>query len=97
MKIFDEAKDTINFDMETRVTTLVTTIGASTDLVSEGTRRLLVNGAYWCLGMEDTIQPNNSVAFVGPYNPVTFRFGGYRKGVKPADLEGWDTPILGEK
>jgi hypothetical protein len=37
------------------------------------------------------------VSFVGPYNPVTFNFGGYRKGVKPADIEGWDTPILGKK
>ena len=30
---------------------------------------------------------------VGPYHPVMFSFGGERKGVKPADIEGWDTPI----
>ena len=28
------------------------TIGASTDLQSEGTRRLLVNAAYWCMGLQ---------------------------------------------
>ena len=43
------------------------------------------------------IKADNDVAFVGPYHPVTFRFGGYRKGVKPADIEGFDTPILGQK
>ena len=29
-----------------------TTMGASVDLESEGLRRLLVNGCYWCMGME---------------------------------------------
>ncbi|MFT7664673.1 MAG: hypothetical protein ACI87A_002907, partial [Planctomycetota bacterium] len=31
---------------------------------------------------------------VGPYNPVDFSFGGYRREVRPSDLEGWDTPIF---
>ena len=30
---------------------LNTTMGASVDLESEGLRRLLVNGCYWCMGM----------------------------------------------
>ena len=30
-----------------------TTMGAATDLQSEGLRRLLVNAAYWCVGLED--------------------------------------------
>lgn len=72
-----------------------TTHGASEDILNEGFRRMLVNAHLWCLGMEDAIKPDNNVAFVGPYNPVTFKFGGHRKGVKPADIEGWDTPILG--
>ena len=29
-----------------------TTMGASTDLVAEGTRCMLVNAAYWCLGFK---------------------------------------------
>jgi len=74
-----------------------TTHGASEDIVNEGFRRMLVNAHLWCLGMEGEIKADNDVAFVGPYHPVTFRFGGYRKGVKPADIEGFDTPILGQK
>lgn len=34
-----------------------TTRGAATDLESEGLRRLLVNGVYWCVGLEDKIPP----------------------------------------
>jgi type 1 glutamine amidotransferase len=74
-----------------------TTHGASEDIVNEGFRRILVNAHLWCLGMDDSIKVDNNVSFVGPYNPVTFKFNGYRKGVKPADIEGWDTPILGKK
>ena len=74
-----------------------TTHGASEDILNEGFRRMLVNAHLWCLGMDDAIKADNNVAFVGPYNPVTFNFGGHRKGVKPSDIEGWDTPILGKK
>lgn len=74
-----------------------TTQGASEDILNEGFRRMLVNAHFWCLGMDDAIKADNDVSFVGPYNPVTFNFGGYRKGVKTADIEGWDTPILGKK
>ncbi|MFT5286524.1 MAG: type 1 glutamine amidotransferase [Planctomycetota bacterium] len=71
-----------------------TTHGASQDFVNEGFRRLLVNGTFWALGMEDAIMANSDVSFVGPYNPVDFSFGGYRREVRPSDLEGWDTPIF---
>ncbi|MFP6612224.1 MAG: ThuA domain-containing protein [Pirellulales bacterium] len=82
-------------DSKSRV--FATTQGASEDILNEGFRRILVNAHLWCLGMDNAIKPGNEVSFVGPYNPVTFNFGGYRKGVKPADIEGWDTPILGKK
>ena len=72
-----------------------TTHGASEDILNDGFRRLLINASLWCMGMEGAIRPDGPIAFVGPYHPVTFRFGGYRKGVKPADIAGWDTPILG--
>lgn len=71
-----------------------TTHGASEDLLNPGFRRMLVNATLWALGMEDVITPNLDVSFVGPYHPVTFSFGGYRRGVRPSDLAGWDTPIL---
>ena len=48
----------------------VTTMGASTDLVSEGVRRLLVNGVYWVLEMTDQIpETGANVDIVGTYEP----------------------------
>ncbi len=74
-----------------------TTQGASEDIVSEGVRRCIINGVFWCMEMEKHIKPKMDVAFVGPYHPATFSFGGYRKKVKPADIAGWDTPIWNPK
>jgi hypothetical protein len=74
-----------------------TTQGASEDIISDGVRRCIVNGVFWCMGLEKHIQPDMDVAFVGPYHPSTFSFGGYRKKVKPADIAGWDTPIWNPK
>jgi hypothetical protein len=51
------------------------TIGASTDLLNEGVRRLLVNAAYWALGMEEKIPADGAdVALVGKYEPTKFEF-----------------------
>jgi len=72
-----------------------TTHGASEDILSPGFRRMLINSCFWALGMENDIKPDSSVDFVGPYNPTTFKFEGNRKGVKPSDIEGWNSPILG--
>jgi len=71
-----------------------TTHGASEDIINDGFRRMMVNGALWCLSMDDSIKPDGRIDFVGPYNPVTFSFGGHRKNVKPSELEGWESPIL---
>jgi len=62
-----------------------TTMGAATDLESEGTRRLLVNATYWAVGLEDKIPEKTDVALVGEYHPLPFGFGGAKKGVKPED------------
>ncbi len=62
-----------------------TTMGASQDLVAEGTRRMLVNACYWCLAMEDAIRPEASVEVVGDYRPTPFGFGTHTEGVKPSD------------
>jgi type 1 glutamine amidotransferase len=72
-----------------------TTHGASEDIINDGFRRMMLNGCLWALGMDDDIKPDAPIAFIGPYNPVTFSFGGYRKNVRPADIRGFDTPILG--
>ena len=66
---------------------LGTTIGAATDLQSEGLRRLLVNACYWGVGLEDHIPAKSNVDIVGDYKPTNFGFGGFVKGVKPSDHE----------
>lgn len=62
-----------------------TTMGASQDLESEGTRRMLVNACYWGLGMEDKIAEKSNVKIVGEFKPSKFSFGGFVKGKKPRD------------
>ncbi len=63
-----------------------TTMGSASDLVSEGTRRMLVNAVYWCLGMANQIpDEGTNVDLVGEYKPTFYGFGGFKKGMKPAD------------
>ncbi|HUV62877.1 MAG TPA: ThuA domain-containing protein [Sedimentisphaerales bacterium] len=62
-----------------------TTMGAATDLESEGLRRLLVNAAYWCVGLDGGIPDKANVETVGEYKPTPFGFGKYKKGMKPSD------------
>jgi len=55
-----------------------TTLGASTDLLEAGTRRLIVNAAYWCVNMPDQIPTDGcKVDIVGEFKPTRFEF---RKG-----------------
>ena len=66
------------------------TIGASADLASEGTRRLLVNAVYWCLGMEDRIPSEGTqVDLVAPYSFTRFEFRDHsywiQRAMKPSD------------
>ena len=60
-----------------------TTMGAASDLPSEGLRRLLVNAAYWAVGLEDQIGDESDVALVGDFQPSKFGFGGAKKAVRP--------------
>ena len=71
-----------------------TTHGASEDLLNDGFRRMMVNACLWAAGLENSIRPDGNISLVGPYHPTTFAFEGYVKGVKPADLAGWDSPIV---
>lgn len=63
-----------------------TTMGAATDLLSSGLRRLLVNACYWAMGLEDKIPPAANVDIVGTFDPTPFKFGGHKKGLKPAAM-----------
>ena len=61
------------------------TMGAATDLLNEGLRRLLVNSAYWMVGLK--VSDRADVSLVGVYEPSNFGFGCFRNGVKPSDHE----------
>ena len=60
---------------------LCTTMGAASDLPSEGLRRLIVNGAYWATGLE--VPAKADVTVVGEFQPSMYGFGSFIKGVKP--------------
>jgi hypothetical protein len=50
-----------------------TTMGTSTDLLSAGVRRLILNGIYWALGMDDQIPADGIAAeLVGPFDPTGY-------------------------
>jgi hypothetical protein len=53
----------------------MSTMGSSVDLLNEPTRRLLVNGVYWCTGLEDQIPASGTrVDLVGKFEPTKFEF-----------------------
>jgi type 1 glutamine amidotransferase len=61
------------------------TMGASVDLKDAALRRLVVNGIYWCLGMEPEISLQRSVDPVGAYEPTYFGFGKHVAGRRPQE------------
>ena len=70
-----------------------TLYGTSEDITNEGYRRMLVNGCFWALGLENTIQPDLNIAFVGPFQPNTFNASANAKGIKPEMYAGFESPI----
>jgi hypothetical protein len=48
------------------------TIGAATDLLTEGTRRMLVNSVFWSLNLE--VPEKANVDLVGDYQPSAYAF-----------------------
>ncbi len=63
-----------------------TTMGASVDFACEDLRRLIVNAAYWAVGMEDKIPEKADADVVGEYEPTFYGFGKFKPSVKPSDL-----------
>lgn len=59
------------------------TMGSGTDLKNAGLRRLIVNAAYWGMGMEASITPSRSVDIVGTYAPLESGFNYKELGVVP--------------
>lgn len=60
-----------------------TTMGAATDLINEGLRRMVINAVLW--GFELPIPGKTDVRFVDPYAPSAYAFKGYRRGITPED------------
>lgn len=69
-----------------------TTMGSSTDLENEGVRRMLVNAAYWAVGLEAKIPALTKVDLIGEYKPSPFKFNGHVKGKKPVDYSELPAP-----
>ena len=59
------------------------TMGSARDYQSAGLRRLTINAAYWCLGLEAQILADSSVDLVGPYEPLDSGFDYAELGVVP--------------
>lgn len=59
------------------------TMGSGADFESAGLRRLTINAAYWCMGLEESISPLRSVECVGPYEPLDTGFNYAELGVVP--------------
>jgi hypothetical protein len=70
---------------------LCTTMGSATDLANEGMRRLVVNGVFWGLRMDVPAKADVTIPG-GAFTPTMYGFGGFQKGLKPADFT-LDAPI----
>ena len=55
---------------------------------------MLINRIICAAGLEDKITADLAIDFIGPYQPSTLKFNGEVKGVKPADLAGFESPIM---
>ena len=65
------------------------TMASAKDFESPGLRRLVVNAAYWCLGMEEKISAAGSVQIVGKYKPLASGFNYKKLGVFPQMPEAY--------
>lgn len=68
---------------------LHSTMGSGTDFKNPGLRRLVVNGVYWGLGMEDQISPQRSVETVGDYQPTSNGFNYEKLGIIPRPVSSY--------
>jgi len=65
------------------------TMGSGVDLQSPGLRRLIINAAYWGMGMETAITPGHSVDIVGEYQPLGSGFNYPKLGVVPKPVSAY--------
>jgi len=65
------------------------TMGSGTDLESAGLRRMIINAAYWGMGMESAITPTSSVDIIGDYKPLESGFNYKELGVVPKPVSAY--------
>jgi len=65
------------------------TMGSGTDLESAGLRRMIINAAYWGMGMESAITPKSSVDIIGDYKPLESGFNYKELGVVPKPVSAY--------
>jgi len=65
------------------------TMGSGDDFRNPGLRRLVINAAYWGMGMESAIDPKRSVDTVGPYEPLGTGFAYEKLGIKPKPVSDY--------
>jgi hypothetical protein len=64
-------------------------MGSGTDLKNPGLRRLIINAAYWGMGLESVISTNRSVAIVGDYQPLGSGFDYPGLGLVPKPVSAY--------
>ncbi|MCY2957763.1 MAG: ThuA domain-containing protein [Planctomycetota bacterium] len=65
------------------------TMGSSYDFKCKDLRRLTINGAYWCLSLEDQIRATSNVDYLGPYAPLDCGFDYAALGVIPRTVASY--------
>jgi len=65
------------------------TMGSAHDLKNPGLRRLIINAAYWGMGMEAAIKADRSVKIVGTYEPLESGFEYKELGVEPKPVSAY--------
>ena len=72
-----------------------TQYGASEDILDDNFRRILVNGIFWSIGLENQIKSDLTIDFVGGYKPDKFDMNkNYRIGVKPSDIKSYKSDVV---
>jgi hypothetical protein len=66
------------------------TMGSASDLKSAGLRRLIINAAYWGLGLETALSATRSVETVGDYQPLGSGFDYQALGVVPKPVAAYN-------
>ena len=65
------------------------TMGSAKDYQNSGLRRLTTNAVYWCLQLENLIDPGSNVEYIGNYTPLASGFNYDKLGVVPQKPEAY--------